>query len=54
MAQPLLRPFGDGPCREIDGKARPASDGFAGSHPRHQAILKSLALQANPWDDAFG
>ncbi|WP_292607980.1 hypothetical protein [Mesorhizobium sp.] len=39
--------------------SHPTASPVTAQHPRPQAILKSpilksLALQANPWDDAFG
>jgi hypothetical protein len=56
MAQPLLRLFGDGPVAGLMGNlgSHPAVSPVTARHPRRPANLKSLALPANPWDDAFG
>ncbi|CAH2405102.1 hypothetical protein [Mesorhizobium ventifaucium] len=45
-----------GPVTGLTGSPgpHPTASPIMAQHPRHQAIFKSLALPANPWDDAFG
>ncbi|RUU38986.1 hypothetical protein EOC93_12305 [Mesorhizobium sp. M6A.T.Ce.TU.002.03.1.1] len=44
------------PSRDLMGSlgSHPAAPPITAQHPQRQAALKSLALPANPWDDAFG
>ncbi|TKD47946.1 MAG: hypothetical protein E5W98_04160 [Mesorhizobium sp.] len=56
MAQPLWGCSATGFVAGFDGRlgSHPTASPITAQHLRHQAILKSLALPANPWDDAFG